>query len=64
MEKTSRYRVRLHSHLDHDLARKLGFEPVSDPETVIEEWRRDHPGKNVGVMAGAAVYPSSPDRST
>jgi nickel-dependent lactate racemase len=64
MEKTSRYRVRLHSHLDHDLARKLGFEPVSDPETVIEEWRQDHPGKNVGVMAGAAVYPSSPDRST
>jgi hypothetical protein len=57
MEKTSRYRVRLHSRLDPDLARKLGFESVADPEAVIEEWRADHPGKMVGVMAGAAVYP-------
>jgi len=64
MEKTSRYRVRLHSGLDPDLARKLGFDPVSDPEAVIEEWRADHPGKNVGVMAGAAVFPSPPDTSS
>ena len=63
MEKTSRYRVRLHSRLDPDLARKLGFEPVADPEAVIEEWRVKHPGEHVGVMAGAAVYPGLLDRS-
>ena len=63
IEKTSRHRVRLHSHLDPNLARRLGFEPVSDPEAVIEEWRRDHPGAQVGVMAGTAVYPCPEDPS-
>jgi nickel-dependent lactate racemase len=57
IEKTSRFRVRLCSRLDPDLARKLGFEPVADPEAVVEEWRAKHPGAHVGVMAGAAVYP-------
>jgi len=57
VEKTSRHRVRLHSRLDPDLARKLGFEVVSDPEAVIGEWRANHPGATVGVMAGTAVYP-------
>jgi len=57
VEKTSRHRVRLHSLLDPELARKLGFETVTDPEAVIKEWRADHPGATVGVMSGAAVYP-------
>jgi nickel-dependent lactate racemase len=61
VEKTSRHRVRLHSLLDRELARKLGFEIVADPEAVIEEWRAGHPGATVGVMSGAAVYPRVPN---
>jgi nickel-dependent lactate racemase len=59
IEKTSRYRVRLHSRLDAEIAQRLGFEPVSHPEAVIDEWRADHPGARVGVMPGAAVYPKT-----
>ena len=59
IEKTSRYRVRLHSHLDAEIARKLGFDPVSDPEVIVEEWREDHPGARVGVKPGTAVYPKT-----
>ncbi len=57
IEKTSRFRVRLYSHLNPEIARKLGFETVARPEAVIEEWRAEHPGSRVGVMPGAAVYP-------
>jgi len=60
LEKTSNHRVRLVSHLDPELASRLGFEPTADPETVIDEWRTKHPGARVGVMPDAAVYPASP----
>jgi len=58
VEKTSRYRVRLHSHLDPSVARELGFESVSDPATVIDEWRALRQGARVGIMPGTTVYPS------
>jgi hypothetical protein len=57
VEKTSRHRVRLFSHLDPEVARRLGFEPVADPAAVVEKWRTEHPGARVGVIPGAAVYP-------
>ncbi len=60
LEKTSRHRVRLLSHLDPELARSLGFEPVADLAAVVDEWRTKHPGTRVGVMPGTAVYPASP----
>ena len=60
VEKTSRHRVRLFSHLDPEVARRLGFEPVTDPAAVVEEWRTKHPGARVGVIPGAPVYPASP----
>jgi len=59
VEKTSRYRVHLHSHLEPSLARRLGFIPVSDPDEVVEQWRIRHPGETAGVMASTAVYPRS-----
>jgi hypothetical protein len=60
VEKTTRHRVRLFSHLDPSLAQRLGFEPVADPDEVVDGWRKEHPGARVGVMPGAAVYPASP----
>ena len=60
LEKTSRHRVRLFSHLDPELARSLGFEPIADLAAVVDEWRTKHPGTRVGVMPGTAVYPASP----
>jgi len=60
VEKTSRYRVRLFSRLDPSLAQRLGFEPVTDPDVMVDGWRKEHPGANVGVMPGAAVFPASP----
>jgi nickel-dependent lactate racemase len=59
IEKTSRYRIRLHSRLDVEIAQRLGFEQVSHPQAVIDEWRADRPGARVGVMAGAAVFPKT-----
>jgi len=61
VEKTSGHRVRLFSHLDPSLAQRLGFEPVADPDAVVDGWRNEHPGARVGVMPGAAVYPASPE---
>jgi hypothetical protein len=57
VEKTASYRVRLVSDLDPELARRLGFEPESDPAAVIDDWRTRHPGANVGVMASGPVFP-------
>jgi nickel-dependent lactate racemase len=59
LEKTARHRVALHSRLDPDLARRLGFEPATDVEGVVASWRRELAGSTVGVMAGSAVYPRS-----
>ena len=60
VEKTSRHRVRLFSRLDPSLAQRLGFQPVADPNAVVDGWRNKHPGARVGVMPGAAVYPAPP----
>jgi nickel-dependent lactate racemase len=59
VEKTSAYRVRLHTRLDRALAERLGFESVADPAAVVEAWREEFPGTTVGVMASGAVYPST-----
>ena len=60
LEKTARHRVHLHSKIAPELATRLGFEPVADPAALLEEWRKHHPGAQVGVMATGAVYPSTP----
>jgi nickel-dependent lactate racemase len=57
VDKTARHRVRLHSHLDPGLAERLGFEPTTDPEALLQGWRESRPGAQVGVMASGAVYP-------
>jgi nickel-dependent lactate racemase len=57
LEKTSRYRISLCSTLEPGLARRLGFEPVADLNTVADRWRSEQPGARVGVMASRAVYP-------
>jgi nickel-dependent lactate racemase len=57
LEKTGRYRVALHSRLDPELSRRLGFEPAADVEEVVAAWRRELGGSTVGVMVGGAVYP-------
>jgi nickel-dependent lactate racemase len=57
VEKTSRFKVRLYSKLGAETARRLGFEPVGDPDQTLERWRRDFPGTTVGVMAESAVFP-------
>ena len=60
VEKTSRYRVHLHSRLDQEIAARLGFEPLADPETLIERWRERQTGARVGVMAAGVVFPRNP----
>ena len=57
VERTERVRIHLVSNLDPTLARRLGFEPASDPREVVESWRRTHAGKTVAVFGGAPVYP-------
>ncbi|MGD9252759.1 MAG: nickel-dependent lactate racemase, partial [Holophagae bacterium] len=57
VEKTSRVRVWLHSTLDAAIGTRLGFEPTTDPEAVVQRWRDERPGATVGVMVGAAVFP-------
>jgi nickel-dependent lactate racemase len=59
VEKTSEHRVHLHSKLESGISERLGFHSVTDPEDVLDDWREQHPGERVGVMAGTAVYPSS-----
>ncbi len=60
VEKTSRYRVHLHSNIAPDISTRLGFEPVVDPATLLDTWRERHPGAQIGVMANGGVYPHSP----
>ena len=57
VEKTLRHRVQLYSRLEHDVAARLGFEPLASPETVVDRWRERNPGARVGVMAAGVVYP-------
>ncbi len=57
LEKTSRFEVALHSRLEPDVARRLGFEPVLAVQDVINAWREESPGATIGVMASGAVYP-------
>ena len=60
VEKTSRYRVHLHSRIAPDIATRLGCEVIPDPGTLLDRWREGHPGSRVGVMAAGAVYPRTP----
>lgn len=60
VEKTSRHRVHLYSRGAPDLAARLGFEPVADPATLLEQWREQHSGARIGVMATGAVFPQAP----
>ena len=57
VEKTRKYRALLYSGYPTEGARKLGFDPVADPESVLDRWRADHPGATVGVMGSSSVYP-------
>ena len=59
VEKTSRFKIRLCSNLDPGTARRLGFDPVADPEQILDRWRREFPGATLGVMAESAVFPRS-----
>jgi nickel-dependent lactate racemase len=57
VEKTARHRVQLVSDLAADVGERLGFEPISDPMTVIGRWRERFPGERVGAMVSGAVFP-------
>jgi nickel-dependent lactate racemase len=57
VEKTARHRVHLHSRIAPEVAARLGFERLVDPETLLDRWRERHPGTRVGVMAAGAVFP-------
>ena len=54
---TARYRVHLVSRLDDALARRLGFHPVSDPASIVHDWRRTRVGDTVAVIAAQPVFP-------
>jgi nickel-dependent lactate racemase len=57
LDKTARFRVHLRSCFDEAAARSLGFEPITDPGTVLDRWREEFPGATVGVVTGPPVYP-------
>jgi nickel-dependent lactate racemase len=57
VEKTARFRVLWHSRLENGLVERLGAEPVTDLQGVLDRWRDEAPGDTVGVMPGAPVYP-------
>ena len=59
IEKTCRFRVSLCSDFDPEIGRRLGFEPIADPEAVADGWRERHPGATVGVMSAGVVFPRS-----
>ncbi len=59
VEKASRYRIALHSRLDQMISRRLGFDAVADPESVVTSWRERNSGARVGVMVSGIVYPRS-----
>jgi len=60
VEKTSRHRVHLYSRSAPEVVTRLGFEPVADPDALLEQWRVQHPGAQIGVMATGAVFPQAP----
>ncbi len=57
VEKTSGHRVSLVTEGNWDGLQGLGFERVATAEEVVDRWREEYPGANVGVMTGPAVYP-------
>jgi nickel-dependent lactate racemase len=60
VEKTKRHRVHLYSRMDPEVGSRLGFEPLSDPDALLDLWRERRPGAEVGVMAQGTVYPQTP----
>ncbi|MEP0774836.1 MAG: DUF2088 domain-containing protein [Acidobacteriota bacterium] len=58
VEKTARWKVRALTRLPAELVERLGMEPVTDVQRVLDGWREAGPGDVVGLMAGAAVYPA------
>ena len=60
VEKTQRHRIHLHSRIDPEIATRLGFEPLPDPDSLLDLWRERHAGAEVGVMATGAVFPRTP----
>ncbi|MFC2144571.1 hypothetical protein ACFLQM_02680, partial [Acidobacteriota bacterium] len=60
VEKTQRHRIHLHSRIDPEIATRLGFEPLSDPDSLLDLWRERQAGGEVGVMATGAVFPRTP----
>jgi hypothetical protein len=61
VEKTRRHRVYLHSRFDPETAARLGFEPLSDPDSLLDLWRERRAGARVGVMSTGLVFPRSQD---
>jgi nickel-dependent lactate racemase len=57
VDKTSRFRVHLHSVWKDPALDGLGFHAAPDPAAVVARWREERPGATVGVMADGAVYP-------
>jgi hypothetical protein len=57
VEKTAAFTVRAKTELPVALAERLGLRPVADIGTVLERWRLDDPGGEVGLIGGAPVYP-------
>jgi hypothetical protein len=60
VEKTKRHRVHLYSRMDPEVGSRLGFEPLFDPDALLDLWREHRPGAEVGVMAQGTVYPQTP----
>lgn len=58
VEKTSRFRVHLVSHLPEEVQRRLGFVPADSPGSVLGRWRDEAAGGEVGLMPGPPVYPT------
>jgi len=57
VEKTERHRIHLYSRFNGETSNRLGFEPIADPESVVNRWRKDSSGARVGVMAAGVVFP-------
>ena len=61
LEKTAGYRVFLKSSLDHEIATRLGFEPVDDLDKIADRWRQEGVQDRVAVMSEAHVWPRRAD---
>lgn len=60
LEKTSRFQVLVRTELEASVVQRLGMTPVADVEDVFDRWREEEGGAVVGVMIGAAVFPTPP----